>query len=236
FRVPVLMNGGRLVNGTSWRVELFPFCEQDNLYRKWDYKDHRNNVAGERNATTAQVLKLLLCPSDPLPNTVHHHITGPGEGQGFYGMTRYNGNGGKRSYPETAISRDGIFFLDSHVRFAEITDGTSNTLLLGERNHRDPEFDRINLPDYPIGIWGPWGFISHPAATGTHMLSAPVLINYSVRPGTPVGHEASINDRLCAYGSGHPGGANFAFADGSVHFLSDGTALEMLQALSTRAG
>jgi prepilin-type processing-associated H-X9-DG protein len=42
--------------------------------------------------------------------------------------------------------------------------------------------------------------------------------------------------RLCAFGSGHVRGANFAFADGSVRFVSETTALAVLQALSTRAG
>ena len=67
-------------------------------------------------------------------------------------------------------------------------------------------------------------------------LSTPVPINYQVPPSTAVGDPLTIVNRVCAYGSGHPGGANFAFADGSVRFLSDQTDLTTLQALSTRAG
>ena len=62
--------GGRPTGGTNLWVELLPYFEQDNLYKKWDLNDNRNNVAGGRNATQAQVIKLLLCPSDPLPEPV----------------------------------------------------------------------------------------------------------------------------------------------------------------------
>src|SRR5215472_11215098 len=54
--------GGRPTGGTNLWVELLPYFEQDNLYKKWDYYDNRNNVAGGRNATQAQVIKILLCP------------------------------------------------------------------------------------------------------------------------------------------------------------------------------
>ena len=50
-------------------VELLPYLEQDNLYKLWDYNDNRNNVAGARNASQAQVIKILLCPSDPAAGT-----------------------------------------------------------------------------------------------------------------------------------------------------------------------
>jgi prepilin-type processing-associated H-X9-DG protein len=62
-----------------------------------------------------------------------------------------------------------------------------------------------------------------------------VPINYRV-PLPPGGDFSTLEDRNCAFGSGHSGGANFAFADVSVRFLSDRTLLATLQALSTRAG
>jgi prepilin-type processing-associated H-X9-DG protein len=64
-------------------------------------------------------------------------------------------------------------------------------------------------------------------------LSTPVPINYRVPPG---GNLSTLNNRLCGFGSGHPGGANFAFADGHVRFLKESTSLQTLRALSTRAG
>src|SRR6266511_1562526 len=68
-RLPVDV-GGTPSGGTNVWVELLPYFEQDNLYKKWDPNDNRNNVAGQRNATQAQVLKILLCPSDPLQERV----------------------------------------------------------------------------------------------------------------------------------------------------------------------
>jgi prepilin-type processing-associated H-X9-DG protein len=158
-------------------------------------------------------------------------------------MSSYGGNAGKRSVPPggppafPGITRDGIFFIGSCVRLTDVTDGSSNTLLFGERYHRDPEFDLrqpVVLPGVAsIAHIGRWGFVAGAGAMANVTLHTAAPINYQMPPG---GDSSTANDRVCAFGSGHPGGANFAFADGSVRFVSNGTSLQTLQALSTRAG
>jgi prepilin-type processing-associated H-X9-DG protein/prepilin-type N-terminal cleavage/methylation domain-containing protein len=234
---------GRWANGTNLWIEMLPYFEQDNLQKRWDYNDFRNNTAGGRSATTAQVIQILLCPSDLLPDPVCLYMTTNPQfawANGYYGMSSYGGNAGRRSNSSQITgppTDDGIFFLDSHVRIADVTDGTSNTFLLGERYHRDPEFDRRGIDFYkPIAKWGHWG---QPLPIGSRVhctLSTPVRINYQVPTSTPEFDLVEFQHRVCAFGSGHPGGANIAFADGSVRFLSQSIPVETLQALSTRAG
>jgi prepilin-type processing-associated H-X9-DG protein len=159
----------------------------------------------------------------------------------LFGVGCYGGNAGTRSFSldfaPRKDPRDGIFFQDSTTRLAGVTDGHSNTFLFGERYHQDKEFDHLNdqyqqfSPGYfPLRSWGKWANYCYPSH---QLLSTAVPINYQ----TPLGAtEAQIKNRIGAFGSGHPGGANFAFVDGSVRFLSDQTNLSTLQALSTRAG
>jgi prepilin-type N-terminal cleavage/methylation domain-containing protein/prepilin-type processing-associated H-X9-DG protein len=245
-RLPVDV-GGTPRGGTNLWVELLPYFEQDNLSKKWDSSDNRNNVAGGRSATQAQVIQILLCPSDPLPERVWEltaeTAASPPWSRGFYGLSSYGGNAGTRSvhsggppaFPR--ISRDGLFFLDSRLRLTDVTDGGSNTFLFGERLHHDPEFDRrrpfVWSEATAVGGWGRWGYVANAGAMFQVTLHAAAPINYRVPSG---GDFSTLENRGCAFGSGHPGGANFAFADGSVRFLSESTPVPTLQALSTRAG
>jgi prepilin-type N-terminal cleavage/methylation domain-containing protein/prepilin-type processing-associated H-X9-DG protein len=247
---PVDHVSGHYANGTCWKVELLPYLEQENLKKKWDPNDFPNNVAGGMNATTAQVLRVLLCPSDQLPGLVCYVDINPllpqyAYASGFYGLSSYGGNAGKWSGNGPLATRDGIFFQDSSIRLAEVTDGTSSTILFGERSHRDPEFDRLALAFdpafYPLGNVGKWGavFATSGGSILEHLLSASAPINYRVPAGITAEEflgPGAEGKRLRAFGSGHSGGANFAFADGSVRFLSDSIPLATLQALSTRAG
>ncbi len=249
FHPSVDLGDGKFANGTNLWLDLLPYFEQDNLQKKWDYNDWAKNIAGGSNATTAQVIKIFLCPSDLLPDPAVYRFVAQdpqfAPANGYYGLNSYGGNGGRRTNynPSTdpaAATRDGIFFLKSHVRIRDITDGTSTTFLFGERYHSDREFDRITegTDAHPIARYGWWGSVlvlSVPGTYGIHTLSTPVPINYRVPASAPWGDPVARSDRVCAFGSGHPGGANFAFADGSVHFMSDRTDLPILQALSTIA-
>src|SRR5690348_14356291 len=67
---PSVMVSGVPTQGTNVWVEMLPYFERDNLHRKWDFADNRNNVAGGTGATQAQVIKILICPSDRLPDPV----------------------------------------------------------------------------------------------------------------------------------------------------------------------
>jgi prepilin-type N-terminal cleavage/methylation domain-containing protein/prepilin-type processing-associated H-X9-DG protein len=243
-RLPAKVNG-KPVGGTNLWIELLPYIEQINLQQQWDYDDNTKNVAGGMNAVQAQVLEILVCPSDPLPRPVwelNSALTPPWS-WGYYGMSSYGGNAGKRSvhtggppnFPD--VSRDGVFFIDSSVGLADIRDGASNTLLFGERYHRDGEYDIRQPIVWPgasqMGAWGRWAYVANAGAMGNVTLHSAAPINYRVPPG---GDFSTVEDRTCAFGSGHSGGANFALADGSARFIADTVPWATLKALSTRAG
>lgn len=238
----------------NMNVLLLPFIDQDNTYKKWDFANKGNN---ETQGLTSQVIRVFICPSDALPD--------PPVNDG-YGLTSYGGNAGKRAYPSDDYSatppvvnqtKDGIFFTNVQtdgpnpldpmlftfptVGINDIKDGTSNTLLFGERHHYDPIFDSFDedgdgQPDDNMDGWGWWAY----PAPGDLFLGSIVPINYLLPPDfnsrTPAEKQSLYDDRLNAFGSGHPGGANFAFADGHVRLLNTNTPLITLQALSTRAG
>ncbi|HZU36628.1 MAG TPA: DUF1559 domain-containing protein [Gemmataceae bacterium] len=213
----------------SWLEAILPYVEQDNLNKNLDLtqREYANTLGP--NSAGAQIVKIFLCPSDPLPNPVSTYTTG---GKTYYfGMNSYGANGGTRSWYVTSMSTDGVFYLNSKVTIPSISDGTSNTLMFGERFHRDPAYTDIAT----LGGWA-W---SNYLAPQDCILSTARPVNYQLPPGTKTGSpNFPEDDRVTAFGSGHSAGANFAMADGSVRYLAltSNADLPLLQALSTRNG
>jgi prepilin-type N-terminal cleavage/methylation domain-containing protein/prepilin-type processing-associated H-X9-DG protein len=233
--------------GWGWAAMILPQLEQGPLFYAANFS---MSMAAPQNATVVgTTVSTFVCPSDltsgPFP------VTDPsGNVLATTAPASYAACvGGNESDTATGINDDGlgkgVFFRDSRVRVADITDGTSQTIAVVER-----AWSRANgvwagaIPDGTIRR-GPQNFcpttgaLFYPAAT---LVQAHChMINTNSDP------DGGLDD--CS--SMHPGVANFLFADGSVHPLKniladgadlpDGTTLYtpaqvVFQALATRAG
>jgi prepilin-type N-terminal cleavage/methylation domain-containing protein/prepilin-type processing-associated H-X9-DG protein len=214
---------------SSWAEALFPFFEQDNLYKTLNLTKNQYANLGTQASPGAQPIKTLVCPSDSLPT--------PAVVQGFnnywFGVMSYGGVAGTVSTFYTSVTKDGMFYVNSNTKIGDVTDGTSNTLFFAERLHRDPNWSAAAGGGADITTYGGWVWTN--AFAGEDLtLGTSVPINWMIPLG---GTGFGVTDpRLNAIGSNHTAGANACFADGSVHFLPSGTSLQVLQALGTRNG
>jgi prepilin-type N-terminal cleavage/methylation domain-containing protein/prepilin-type processing-associated H-X9-DG protein len=244
--VPADPVAGRFDDVTNLWIAIFDHLEEGNLQRQWDDDDYRKNIGIGPEANAAQIVWVLVCPSDSLSHPVNQLVL---DGDyawmtGIYGLSSYGGSGGTRSFGGTSTpppTEDGVFYIKSRIRMTDITDGSAKTLLFGERSHDDPVYDRLTAELDPVmgplGSWGAWAAAYNSnTAQADVMLSSAVPLNYRVPLGSGEQDWTWEENRLCAYGSEHPGGANFALADGSVRFIADDITLQVLQAFSTREG
>ena len=203
----------------GWMYQLLPYLDQSTL------KNAHLNIYG--TVPTEQV-PLYLCPSDPRLSATGYGTWSLGITQA--GLTWYAGvTGSEGRVPSSLIdpTHYGIFQVDSNgVRICSIRDGTSNTLMVGER---PPSSDLV---------WGWWYFADFDNLLATQDYVGPssgLIPSTCMVPG--MFRHGSTNN-ICDTGhfwSLHEGGGNWLFGDGSARFLPY-TAAPITIPLATRAG
>jgi prepilin-type N-terminal cleavage/methylation domain-containing protein len=208
-------------------VLLLPYIEQRQLFAQYDLS--KSIVDPHNLPITEKPVDLYLCPSMALPRDVPDRSCGEQLAPGSYAIssrTEY----AKRNSLDGAFanpSANGAYSLAAR----HITDGLSNTLLVGEINYGHHGYTWENC-DSQNGQtkWGDHTWAHGYWAHGWGHMSAkyPGLYNNTAYYG------GADSNRV--FRSDHPGGVQFALLDGSVHFLRDGTDPEIRRALVTRAG
>jgi prepilin-type N-terminal cleavage/methylation domain-containing protein len=259
----------------SWMAVLMPYYEQDNLFRQadtWARQSTTNNAPiyfwpwGEppmtpQNPVLGQVLDIWSCPADTRTLQVENDTTD----SLVVGLTEYLGvdglNGNDGSFAVRAGAKNGIFFgygqglnfnqynpgQPRSVRMSDVTDGLSNTLMVGER---PPDQDLI------FGWWFAGAGYDTKVGTKTGSGTGDVVLgadeeqyyagiiklypDANCDPKNPkVGLQPGTITSACDYAhfwSLHSGGANFLLGDASVRFLSYGIDQPTFMALCTRNG
>jgi prepilin-type N-terminal cleavage/methylation domain-containing protein/prepilin-type processing-associated H-X9-DG protein len=195
----------------SWVHRILPYLEQQPLF------DQANADFGTASVTAVPV---LLCPTDPRDLT-QPFVGTVGGASGQFGLISYAGVIGTEMFLRDPT--DGIFDTSRVLgwRFSDIQDGTSNTLMVGER---PPSADLE---------WGWWAYSDYDNLLATKC-------NYPIYPNCPSPNMYGPGDvnKNCDsehFWSPHRDGGNWTFGDGSVRFIAYSGAAAIIP-LSTRSG
>ncbi len=221
--------------GWAWAAYILPYIEQDNLYRQLNLKQSVQN-----SPAIQTMVKAYLCPSDLAPTTAFSVPDAFGNAIVFAAPSRYATCVGGDETGSADATGFGIFYRNSRTRLTDVTDGTSTTIMVGERSWGNAN-----------GIWA--GAINNGVVlrgqqnpcpgTGSGSYPASVLVQaHSHLNNATADTDGGLDD----FSSRHTGGSNFVFADGSVRFLrnvsvdnSDGSYTRdglIFQSMGTRSG
>ena len=215
-------------DGYGWRAKILEFMELGNLSDQFDFNLPIADQINRGPATT--VVGTLECPSDPDLNAVPYPTSTPTT------LSSYVGNGGSFEWshvPGLGARSDGVLSRTSStkhlgVKLTEISDGTSNTFLFGETiGYRQ----RVVAAGFGGFQWDPAtyaGVLGNGVSSNT--LSQVRTGHSELNPVSEVleNTSANLDENLVrlrlqrnGFASNHNGdGANFAFVDGSTHFIS----------------
>ena len=223
--------------GLSWRVFILPFLELNNIYEQIAPLP---NGGGANLSAQGTLIEIYHCPSAERP---------PAD-PGFLKISNYAGISGANNTnnPEDVVNLEdnlcgdlevnGVFYPESNIRIAQITDGSSNTLAIGERlySFRDWVSGMTWFGDNPPTASTGWctgsGKTIHFPLNADHWEFGFYRFDFQMPPG---GERKMLLNEL-PFASVHPGGGNFCLADGSVHFFNEDIDFTVYQAMATRNG
>ena len=211
--------------GWGWGAYLLPYLEQNALASQINL----NQPIGSQAAAQV-VLKGVLCPSDPFTPAPFWVTNATGSNLCQMAPSSYAATAGDDSTEVDDPTGNGLFYRNSAVRLTDITDGTSSTVMAGDRAWADGKGVWAGVPNGSViraGATNPW-----PSVTGPGQALILVHNNW-------INIKTDADGGLDDFSSKHTGGVNLVFADGSVRFIRsitvDGAQRKAFWAMGTRA-
>ncbi|HET6573308.1 MAG TPA: DUF1559 domain-containing protein [Fimbriiglobus sp.] len=210
-----LYRGGNGKTNYGWAVLLMPYIEQGNFYTQLDpitiplYKRYTSSATATDKQLLQMKFKIYRCPSDTGPDLAESLPFGS---KNYFrvGLSNYVGCAGwSTPYPIMDQDSGGVLYGNSSVTLPQISDGTSNTILVSERRYRQDH----------AATWVGVGRNNSYGNTGTlrTLFRATFRMNFNY---TAAGAPENAGK---GWSSEHTGGVNVVLSDGSVHFLPDST-------------
>lgn len=222
----VTFSGNR---GWAWSSFILPYIEQSAVYNQINFNDFV--PVGTNRELLKNAIPISVCPSDAgrLRRVRPYGMTGQPLFVEAVASSSYVTSGGpfntgdpaNRGQPPSAFTEAarGLFYYEAvTVRFPQVTDGLSNTIMAGEITFRD-----ANTPQQAgsgrdwNGIWyGSW-FAASSDPKGSNVLS----FQRTGERAMNVPRNAGDQPQRQGFHSNHPRGAYFLFGDGAVHYISE---------------
>ncbi len=204
-----------------WTVLILPYLEESNLYDQFDFRRRftgSSNVPGDLPNRTlfARNLSKFQCPSDPnsqsnVNNSNYLGVQGGGTPVPNAGSAPCFTQAGQRVF-----FQNGIIYTNSRIKFASITDGTTNTFMIGESRYMPTPNMRTD------GFHAGWASsLKADSAFGLPLTFAAAVLQINALRECRPGVADCFNFVSRIFGSKHAGGCHFGLADGSIQFVSE---------------
>lgn len=205
-------------SGFAWAVMILPFVDQAPLYNQLNPNTPDRLSLALADATKLDLMRtslsVYLCPSDPGGPLNAERLLDPAGSNVSVAKSNYVGSHGvARAFPG-----DGIFDHNTQRKLRDVLDGSSQTLLAGERAAADTSGTGRSRAAV-------WAGVTDRSSNCNAADDGPFVImanaSWQIQSGRPVEPGLSSNCPMFAYSSLHVGGAHFLLCDGSVRFISE---------------